>query len=98
MKNLILVCILFSVVNPLKISGQEIAVKFLTESQSHSELLEVPKTIESFSSREVLLTVIDEEIKRLQLKGYISTLVRERAIFDKQGFPILEIVFDLGQQ
>jgi len=98
MKNIFLVCILVSVLNPLKISGQEIAVKFLTESQRHSELLELPKTIEIYSSRAVLLTRVDEEIKRLRLNGYISTLVREQAIFDKQGFPVLEIVFDLGQK
>ena len=99
MKNPILVTILlFSVLIPFKSTGQEIAVTFATESQSHSELLELPKGVQSFLSRQALLAKVDEEIKRLQLKGYISTLASEREIADDQGLPVLEVIFNLGQQ
>ena len=99
MKNPILVIILlFSVLIPFNSSGQEIAVTFATESQSHSELLALPEGVQSFLNRQALLAKVDEEIKRLQLKGYISTWASEREIADEQGLPVLEVIFNLGQQ
>ena len=98
MKNPVLIYILLSVLIPLQISGQEIAVKFMTESSNQQERLALPDSLQSFLNREVLLTAVNKEINRLQLKGYIDAFFTIREIQIEQDSPVIEVLFDLGQK
>lgn len=85
--------VLFSTV----VDAQELIVQF-TAPSSQSELLNLPKTQQSFVTRESLNKKINEELERLQINGYLSATTLEKPYQNDQGLSVLEISFHLGPQ
>lgn len=98
MRKDLLVFIIISVLLSAKSFGQELMARFITHPESLSTELELSANPQNFETRSNLNQKINQELERLQLRGYIGVKAWEQEITSDEGTIILSVIFDLGPQ